>query len=74
MTKILLLSEYTYTHVHVHTCIDMYEMWNSVHVVLHKILFEKILLLLKIPVETSGLGFPRSSSALHLEVHTASPK
>lgn len=69
--KIAFIQVYIYAHRH--TYIDIY-MWNSMHIVLYKTLFEKIVLLLKIPMETSGLGFPRSSSTLHLKVHIASPK
>lgn len=49
----------------------MYEMWNSIHVALHEILFEKIVLLLKIPMETSGLGF-QGHSELRLSKFTYS--
>ena len=43
-------------------------------IVLHKILCERNSSAAKNTMETSGLGFPSSSSALHLRVHTASPK
>lgn len=70
--KIAFIQVYIYAHRH--TYIDIYDMWNSMHIVLIRLFLKKIVLLLKIPMETSGLGFPRSSSTLHLKVHIASPK
>lgn len=78
--KVALIQVCIYTHRHLYKMYiyETHEMWNSVHIVLHKILFwgkkKKRVPLLKIPVETSGLGFPRPSSTLHLRVHRASPK